>query len=344
MRPLVLFTDETDLDPAPGRALLEAAGCDTLLADLGNDRVLPPGAERAVALVVGFAQIDRDLLDRLPKVRCIATMSAGTDMVDRAECERRGIWLMNLQDAATEEVAVHALTLMLALERHLLGNLETAARGGWTDDVQAVPRRMSELTLGLYGYGRIARRLATLAAPLVGRIIAYDPFVAGAATSNLSGAPGAPGAPPTPQAPNFDLVDLDDLLRESDVLSLHSPLTDDTAGVINEVSLSKMPAGSILINVARGELVNQGALLRALDSGQLAGVGLDVLHGEPPAAHDPLRRHPRALVTPHIAFLSERSLEQHTVDPARNILTWLRAGELLNPVVRGTAAAPLLPA
>lgn len=319
-RPLVLFTDQTDLDPGPGRSLLEEAGCDTLLASLpshvGEPQHLPPGAELAVALVVGYARIDAALLDRLPLVGCIATMSAGMDMIDLGECERRGIWVINLVDAATEEVAAHALTLMLALERNLRESLEVTAGGGWTDEVTGVPRRLSGLTLGLYGFGRIARRLAEIAAPVVARVIAYDPYV----TEPVAG---------------VELVDLEGLLAGSDVLSLHSPLTPETEGALGAQAFAAMRQGASLINVARGELVHYPALNAALDSGKLRGAALDVLAGEPPSREDSLRNDPRVLVTPHVAFLSDGSLEHYTLDPARNVLEWLRAGRLDRAAIAG---------
>ncbi|KUF05759.1 C-terminal binding protein [Leucobacter sp. G161] len=328
-RPLVLFTDETDLDPAPGRALLERAGCDTMLADLPStaaaERALPAGAERAVALVVGYARIDAELLDRLPNVGFIATMSAGFDMIDRTAAEARGIWIVNLTDAATEEVAAHALTLMLALERDLRGSLAVTAAGGWTDDVTAVPRRLSGLTLGLFGFGRIAQRLAQVAAPSFARVIAHDPFV----TAPVHG---------------VELVDRDTLIGAADVLSLHLPLTADTHGAIGAQTFAAMRPGSSLVNVSRGELVDPAALAAALDSGAIRGAAVDVLHGEPPAADHPLRRDPRVLVTPHVAFLSDGSLEHYTLDPARNVLSWLRTGAAARAAVTGRETTPLLPA
>lgn len=328
-RPLVLFTDETDLDPAPGRALLEAAGCDTVLAELpsraGEPQTLPAGAERAVALVVGYARIDEALLERLPNVGFIATMSAGFDMIDRAAAEARGIWIVNLTDAATEEVAAHALTLMLALERDLRGSVAVTAAGGWTDDVTAVPRRLSGLTLGLFGFGRIAQRLAQVAGPSLARVIAHDPFV----TAPVHG---------------VELVERDALIAESDVLSLHLPLTADTHGAIDGAAFAAMRPGVSLVNVSRGELVDPEALTAALDSGKLRGAAVDVLHGEPPAADHPLRNDPRVIVTPHVAFLSDGSLEHYTLDPARNVLDWLRTGTAPRAAVRGRDAEPLLPA
>lgn len=325
-RPLVLFTDETDLDPRPGRALLEAAGCDTMLADLptreGIPQTLPAGADRASALVVGYARIDETLLRKLPSVGCIATMSAGTDMVDLEACKRRGIWLVNLVDAATEEVAAHALMFMLALERHLAEGTKVTAQGGWTEDATFVPRALSSLTLGLWGYGRIARRLAAMAAPIVGRIIAHDPYAT------------ADGG--------VELVGRERLLAESDILSLHTPLAPETTGILDGEGFDAMKDGATLVNVARGELVNSAALHVALESGRLRGAGLDVLAGEPPATNDPLRTHSRVLVTPHIAYRSAGSLERYTLDPARNVLEWMHLGKSTRALIDGNTTTPLL--
>ncbi|MCP3425916.1 C-terminal binding protein [Rothia sp. AR01] len=251
-RPLVVFTDQTDLDCRPGMDLLRDAGCDTLLADLPTEplaeRPLPAGAERAVALVVGYARIDDAVLDLMPRVRCIATMSAGTDMVDLAAARRRGVWVGNLVDAATEEVAVHALSLMLCLERRLVEGRETVAAGGWTEDLPVVPRGTAGLTLGLFGCGRIARRLGELARPLVARVVAHDPFVT---------------TPPD----GVELVDREALLAESDVLSLHLPLTPETAGTMDRAAFAALRPGAVLINPSRGELVDPDALREALDAG-----------------------------------------------------------------------------
>lgn len=326
-RPLVVFTDTTDLDPAPGRALLERAGAATMLLDLpaapGAMRDFPAGAEAAVALVVGYARIDAEVLDHLPQVRCIATMSAGVDMVDLEAARDRGIWVVNLVDAATEEVAAHALSLMLALERGLRDSWAVTAAGGWTEDVAAVPRRLSGLTLGLFGYGRIARRLAEIAAPTIGTVIAHDPFVA-----------DGDGL--------VELVDRESLLARADVLSVHLPLAPETAGAIGAEAFAAMRPGASLINVSRGELVDSAALRAALDTGTLRGAALDVLDGEPPVADHPLRTDPRVLVTPHVAFLSDGSLEHYTLDPARAIVEWLSTGTLPRAVVAGERGVALL--
>lgn len=318
-RPLIIFTDRTDLDQEPARRILEDAGFATLSIDLPGSG-LPEAAREAVGLIVGYARVDAAVLDRLPNLRIVTTTSAGFDMVDSAELTRRGIWLSPLPDAATEEVAAHALTLLLAAERHLPAALATTAAGGWTAQLPGpLPRRLSTLTLGLYGCGRIARRLARIAGPLLGRVIAHDPYL----ESYPAGVDG---------------VEPSRLLAESDILSLHLPLTEQTRGLLGARELAALRPGALLINVSRGELVEESALLAALDSGGLRAA-LDVTAQEPPAATHPLRSHPRALLTPHTAFASEGSLEHYLCEPARTLVTWSREGAPPYSVTPGPGGA-----
>ncbi|MGY0489044.1 C-terminal binding protein [Streptomyces sp. WG-D5] len=316
-RPVVVITDTEELDPAPGVRLLADAGWEVRIAGSRDPRAIAAVAHDADALIVGYARVDADLLDRLPAVRMLATMSAGYDMVDVAEAERRGLWVANLPGAATEDVAVHALAQTLALARRLPQADAVVRSGGWSTDLGEVPRRTSELTLGLVGMGRIARTFARIAAPLFGRIAAYDPR----ATNWPDG---------------VERLDLDTLVEQADVLSLHVPSTPQTQGMVDAGLLSRMRPGSLLVNVSRGDLVNPEALLGALDAGRLAGAALDVFPVEPPAADDRLRTHPRLLLSPHSAFLSDASQRAYVTEPARNVIAWWTTGRPHTPVVDPT--------
>ncbi|GAB3190443.1 C-terminal binding protein [Nesterenkonia suensis] len=313
--PLVLFTDQTDIDLTPARTLLAKQGLMSRIAGPEG----PVEAARAIAaeglsvqgLVVGFADVDAVLLDALPGLTIIATTSAGLDMVDSAAARSRGIPVVPLVDASTDEVAAHSLSLMLAVERQLLPATQVVAEGGWTADItggaERVPRRFSELTVGLLGCGRIAQRLAQLLRPLVGAVIAHDPHRG---------------------CPEIEQVSLDQLLCRSDVLSLHAPLTPQTHHLLDAGRLAQLPPGATVVNCSRGELVDPDALRAALDSGHLRGAGLDVLPGEPPSPASPLRTHPQVVCTPHTAFWSDRALEAYAVQPARTVLEHLTSGRL----------------
>ncbi|MFJ9161510.1 C-terminal binding protein [Streptomyces griseoviridis] len=312
--PIVVITDTEELDPGPGVRLLSDAGFEVRLAESRDPDVIAALAHDADALIVGYARVDAALLDRLPKLRVLATMSAGHDMVDTVEAARRGLWVANLPHAATEDVAVHALAQALSLTRGLPQADAVVRSGGWSQDLTETPRRAGELTLGVLGLGRIARELTRIAAPVFGRVIAHDPHV-----------------PDRPDGP--ERVDLDTLVRDADILSLHVPSTPRTRGMVNAGLLARMRRGSMLVNVSRGDLVDPEALLDALDDGRLAGAALDVFPVEPPAAADRLRSHPRLRLSPHSAFLSDASLRAYATEPARNVIAWWTTGRPHTPVV-----------
>ncbi|MFI2415731.1 C-terminal binding protein [Streptomyces sp. NPDC018947] len=322
-QPVVVFTDTEDLDPEPAAQMLEDAGFEVRIGDSRAPDVIASLAADAVALIVGYARVDAALLDRLPGLRLIATMSAGYDMIDTAEAARRGLWVTNLPAVATEDVAVHALACALSLIRRLPQADAVVRAGGWNEDFAAggLPRRASELTLGLVGLGRIARHLATLAAPVFGRIAAYDPHAAQA---------DWPAG-----IERYD--DLDALAVATDVLSLHVPLAPATRGIADARLLGRLRPGGLFVNVSRGELVDTAALLDALDSGRLAGAALDVLPVEPPPPGDPLSGHPAIRLSPHSAYLSDTSHRAYVCKPAENVIAWHRTGRPVTPVVDPTA-------
>ncbi|MGW1553425.1 NAD(P)-dependent oxidoreductase, partial [Streptomyces sp. NPDC002346] len=191
--------------------------------------------------------------------------------------------------------------------------------GGWNTEFAALPRRAGELTLGLWGFGRIARVLARIAAPVFGRVAAYDPH------ADAAGWPDG-----------VERLGLDELVAGSDVLSLHTPLTPQTRGMVDTALLARMRPGAFLVNVARGELVDTAALLAALDSGRLGAAALDVFPVEPPPLDDPLRSHPRIQLSPHSAYLSDASQRAYVCAPAENVIAWHRTGRPLTPVVDPT--------
>ncbi|MGW5275822.1 C-terminal binding protein [Streptomyces sp. NPDC004044] len=318
-RPLVVFTDPEELDVGPGARLLADAGFDTRVVGSRDPDAIAAVARDAVALIVGYAPVDAGLLDRLPGVGMLATMSAGYDMIDTAQARRRGLWVSNLPHAATEDVAVHALAGALSLVRALPQADATVRGGGWNTEFAEVPRRAGELTLGLLGFGRIARALARIAAPVFGRVAAYDPH------ADKAGWPDG-----------VERLSLDELVAASDVLSLHTPLTPQTRGVVDAALLARMRPGAFLVNVARGELVDTAALLAALDSGRLGAAALDVFPVEPPPLDDPLRSHPRIQLSPHSAYLSDASQRAYVCAPAENVIAWHRTGRPLTPVVDPT--------
>ncbi|MDR6324605.1 NAD(P)-dependent oxidoreductase [Actinoplanes couchii] len=297
----MLLTDVSDIDPQPAIDLLERNGFDVEVLKLDVDPVVPERARRAVAAVGGYAHLGTDFFAAVPDLEFVALTSAGADMVDTSAAEKHGVEIRPLYGAATEEVAVHALALVLAVERGIRVTEQVAA-GSWSEAFTHLPRRLSTCTLGVLGLGRIGAEFARVARPLFGRVVGYDPYV--------------------PAPDGVEAVGLDQLLAASDVLSVHMPLSGETRGMLGSAELARLPHGASLINVSRAEIVDQGALLAALDDGRLRGAGLDVLIGEPPALDDPLRDHSRTVVTPHVGYLSKGSLRVYEEKPAATIVEW----------------------
>jgi phosphoglycerate dehydrogenase-like enzyme len=312
--PLAVYTDVVDVDPAPGVRLLEAAGFRVRVLRTADPARIATEAPDADALLIGYTRVDAALLAALPRVGIVATQSVGFDMVDVDAALARGVWVANVPAAATEEVAVHALAMTLSLLRGL-PSYDRAVRAGRWDAAELELRRPSATTLGVLGLGRIGRRLAALAGTVHGRVIGHDPALDASAWPS-----------------GVERVGLDELLAESDVLSLHLPLTDATARIIDAAAIARMRPGAMLVNVSRGGLIDARALVDALDRGRLGGAALDVLEVEPPPPGDPLLRHPRVLLSPHAAYRSEQSAHAYVLEQARNVVEWRERGRPLNPV------------
>jgi phosphoglycerate dehydrogenase-like enzyme len=238
-------------------------------------------------VLVATARVDEDLLRAAPRLRLVQHQGVGYDNIDVDACHRAGIPVALTPEGTTIGVAEHTLLLILALFRHLLTVDAAVRRGEWP--VWSMRSRSAELagkTVGLIGFGRIGREVARRARAFDTTIIYHDSVRAPAAVEAELGA---------------TYVARDDLLRQADVVSLHAPLTCETRGFIGERELRLMQPHAVLINTARGALVDEPALVRALAEEWIAGAGLDVLAQEPPAADNPLLTCPNVILTPHVA-------------------------------------------
>jgi len=238
-------------------------------------------------LLVATARVDEELLRAAPHLRLVQHQGVGYDNIDVDACRRAAIAVALTPEGTTIGVAEHTLLLILALFRHLIALDAAVRQGEWP--VWSMRGRSVELagkTVGLIGFGRIGREVARRARAFDTTIVYHDAVRAPAAVEAELGA--------TYRA-------RDDLLRQADVVSLHVPLTAETQGFIGERELRLMRPHAVLINTARGALVNEPALVRALDEEWIAGAGLDVLAQEPPGAVNPLLTCPNVILTPHVA-------------------------------------------
>jgi D-3-phosphoglycerate dehydrogenase / 2-oxoglutarate reductase len=294
------------------RDLLEPAG---VRVEAGHR---PWSGDDVVGLLT-WEDVREEDLRRLPALKVIATASVGFDHIDREAARRRGVWVCNVPDYCIEEMADSTIALALALLRGVVF-LDRSVRDGLWDDHAAGPiERVSESRIGVVGFGRIGRAVAAEALALGMEVWASDPQVSGEDMA-VAGVTG---------------VSLDALLAGCSLVTLHVPLTSGTTALIGERELALMPRGSYLVNTARAGLVDQGALVAALETGSLGGAAVDVLAVEPPDRDHPAPRHPRLIVTPHAAWYSpraEREVYRRAALAVRAVLEGREPeGALVNP-------------
>ncbi len=257
------------------------------------------------ASVIGIGhRWDAERFARFPDLRVISRMGIGYDNVDLAAASAAGVVVCNGPDSPTVSTAEHAMMLLLAVTKELLIHAASAAAGRSGPKV-ATSLELDGATLGLVGLGRIGSRVAVAAQALGMNVVAHDPALS---SSFIDG---------------VRLVDLDELLRTAHVVSLHAPSTPATRHLIDASSIATMRRGVYIINCARGPLIDQHALLTALDVGQVAGAGLDVTEPEPLPAGHPLLNRPDVIITPHIASSTaagRRRLFEHAIDNALAVL------------------------
>lgn len=323
-RPVALYPDPEGAELGCAVSMLESDGFQVAVETLQSEDELTESVRMTnpAALLVTYLPVTERVLAAAPSLRIISCASVGFDRIDLDAAARRGVWVCNVPDAATEEVATHALAMALALVRHLPFLDRHVRDGGWSYDATGTPRRLSEMTLGIMGMGRIGRCLAGLAHPLFDRVIGHDPLIREESWPTEVGR-----------------TELDGCMKASHVLSLHLPLNAQTERLLDHRTLDEMRPGAYLVNVSRGGLIDVQALLAALDSGRLAGAALDVTAPEPPASESPIRHHARVLVTPHAAFYSQRALEAYVMRQAENVVAWRREGRPNTPVNEPEASA-----
>ena len=267
--------------------------------------------ERTVGLFVQWSAVTETIMDLFPNLRAIGRVGVGVDLIDLGAATRRGVWVVTAGDYATEEVSAHALMLMLATLRRLPTFMEVVAQGAWpTNDLLSGIPRLSGLAVGVVGAGRIGRRFGALCTALGMRVVVYDPYTA-------------------TDLPSVD--SLEALLQTADVVSLHVPLTDDTVHMIGAAEFALMKPGAVLVNVSRGGLIDEQALVLALERGRLGGAALDVFAEEPLPLDHPLMRSERVIATPHVAYASKDTLLEVRSRPVRDIVAVLRGAPPQNP-------------
>jgi D-lactate dehydrogenase len=271
--------------------------------------------------------VTRELLQRMPALRLVATRSAGVDHIDLAACQERGIAVVHVPDYGAATVAEHTFALLLGLARHLCEARGRALQGSFSYR-GLTGFELEGKVLGVVGCGRIGAHVARIAHGFGMKVLTFDPRPRPEAAISLG----------------IDFVGWSELLERSDVLSLHVPLTPETHHLLDDTAFARIKPGVALINTARGALIDEDALLRALERGTVAAAGLDVLEHEGGAAPEapmgcgglgcdrgwgashPLLRHPRVLATPHVGFNTREAVARILHETIDNIAAW-QAGQ-----------------
>jgi D-3-phosphoglycerate dehydrogenase / 2-oxoglutarate reductase len=320
----VIVTDHVFESLEVTRDVLEPMGVEVVLAPAADeDTLVELCSERVDGLLVCFAQAGSRVVQAAADAGCriIARYGIGFDNVAVDTATANGIVVTRVPDYCLDEVADHALALLLSAARGVSAGQREVRDGGWT-----MPRdvlRLRGRRLALIGVGQIGSRLAQRALALGLEVMGFDPYLeawpAGVARAES----------------------LDEALAEADVVSLHLPLTDENRGLIDERAISAMRRRPIVVNTARGGLVDLEAATAALDDGRLSGLALDVVDPEPLPASHPLRTHPRAIITPHMAFFSveaEQELQRRAAGEVAHALRGEPADVPVNPEAVGAGA------
>ncbi|NBT14301.1 MAG: D-2-hydroxyacid dehydrogenase [Planctomycetia bacterium] len=285
--------------------------------DRTADADIVPRARDAEIVLTNKTVLSRDVIAALPRLKCICVLATGYNVVDVAAAKERGVTVCNVPEYSTPNVAQAVFALLLELTNRTGHHDRTVHEGRWAAcedfcywDGDLV--ELAGLTLGIVGYGRIGRAVARVGRAFEMRILAHRRD----ATGPIDGG---------------EYADLDRLFAESDVVSLHCPLTPDTQGLVHAARLERMKPSAFLINTARGGLVNEADLAAALDAGTIAGAGLDVLSVEPPSASNPLLRARHCVITPHIAWATRSARRRLIEATAGNVAAFL-AGRPRNVV------------
>jgi D-3-phosphoglycerate dehydrogenase / 2-oxoglutarate reductase len=310
-QPTVLLTDYAWPDVAIEAGIIEGAGFRLVT---GPAKAAPAeviaglaAEHQPVAIMTNWAPVSAAAIAASPPLRIVARLGVGLDNIAVDDATRRGIWVTNVPDYCVEEVSDHAVGMLLAWARGLIGFDEQVKAGRW-EPASARLRRVRDLTCGIIGLGRTGRRTAE-------KLRGFGVRLLGHARSAGIGAAGIDAA-------GVEASTLEDLLSRSDVVIVHVPLTADTHHLLNRERLALMKSGAFLVNVSRGAVIDTRALVDALDSGQLAGAALDVLEDEPRVPPGLLR--PDVILTPHVAFSSDASLRDLRRKASEEVIRVLR--------------------
>jgi D-3-phosphoglycerate dehydrogenase len=315
-KPLVAIADTVFPSLEPAKAALARLDPELRLAKQPTAEAILEVARQADAVMVTYAKITGDMIRAFERCRSIGRFGIGVDNIDIDAATQAGIVVTYVPDYCVDEVSDHAMALLLALARKVTFGNRLVQAGRWEMPAVVPIHRLRGRTLGLVGFGKIPQLLAPKAQAFGLKVVAFDPFVSDQAVAGL----------------DVELVDLDQLLARADFVSVHAPLTPETHHMFDRGAFARMKPEALLINTARGPLVDVQALAVALDAGQLAGAALDVLPEEPPPADLAVIDRDNVILTPHTAFYSEEALLDLQTKAAEDVARVLSGETPIYPV------------
>jgi D-3-phosphoglycerate dehydrogenase len=306
----IVITDYRFPDVEQERRAVEAAGWTLVAGQAANEEQVTELCRDADGVLNARAPVTKRAIDAMQRCRIIVRYGIGMDTIDVPAATARGIMVANVPDYCLDEVSDHALALLLMFSRQMIPSIALAREDTWPVSKMPPVYRLRGETCGLVGCGKIGSLLAAKVSALGMGVIVHDPYLAAERA----------------QAMGAQLVSFDDLLARADFISLHAPLTDETRRLFDAAAFAKMKKTAFILNTARGGLIDEAALLAALDAGQIAGAGLDVLESETEVtpARAALVRHPKVTVTAHTAWLSREARAQLQLRAAEQALACLR--------------------
>jgi D-3-phosphoglycerate dehydrogenase len=313
---IVAITDYVFPSLEPERAVLEPLGVELRPGQCKSEEEIIALAQHADAVLNCYAKMTARVIEKLSRCKIIARYGIGVDNVDLAAASKARILVTNVPDYCIDEVSDHALALLLALARHVAAADGAVKAGTWDVVSHAGIRRLRGQILGLLGFGKIAKALASKVQPLGMKVLVYDPYIEPALIARLG----------------VQAVSLDRLLAEADAISIHVPLSPETRNIIGQRELARMKPTAFLINTSRGGIVDEQALAEAVKAGRIGGAALDVLSVEPPPLDYPLRKLPNVILTPHFAFYSRESVIELQTKAAEEVARALKGQPPRSPV------------
>ena len=314
--PVIAVTDSVFPTLDPAKAALARLNPTYRMAKSASAEDILAVAKDADALLITYAKITREIIGQLTKCKAIGRFGLGVDNIDLPAAKEKGIAVNYVPDYCIREVSDHTMALLLSLIRKVPLSNKVVQAGRWEMPVVVPIRRIEGTVLGLVGFGHIPRLVAPKAQAFGIKVIAYDPF----AKAELF------------KAANVESVDFDTLLARSDYVSVHAPLMPQTRGMMNAAAFAKMKKGAYIVNTARGPLIDEPALIAALDAGQIGGAGLDVVTTEPLAKDSPLLGRDNVIVSPHTAFYSIEALEELQSKCASDVARVLSGEKAVYPI------------